>query len=614
MTDTRPEHQSITGKEASAVLTADIPAEWNCTSVLEVQASKATPPTLFSVRDGHGGWRDISAAEFREQVIAHAKGFIAQGIEAGDRVGIMASTRYEWVLVDFALWYAGAVSVPVYESSSPSQIAWILKDSESKGIVVQSASHESAVRQASTSEDLSGLHHIWQMDDDGLAELVTAGKDIDDAVVEDRRTTSQLKDLATIIYTSGTTGRPKGCELTHANFVELSAAAKQAIPEVAREGHRTIMFLPLAHVFARYISILCVDAGATVAHTPDIKNLLGDLADFKPDFILVVPRVFEKVYNSAMANAEAGGKGVIFEKAAATAIAYSRARAAGSIPLVLRLKHAVFDALVYKKLRNAMGGNVKYAVSGGGPLGERLGHFFSGVGILILEGYGLTETTAPLTVNTVEGFKIGTVGLPLPGNSVKIADDGEILGKGVAVFQGYYNREDLTEEAFTDGWFHTGDIGSLDEDGYLTITGRKKEIIVTASGKNVVPGLLEDAIRAKSLVSQCLVVGDNKPFIAALVTLDQDTLPGWLERNKLGEMSLAEAAENSTIRAEIQKYIDEANKTVSRAESIREFRIVTEDFTEESGHLTPSLKIKRAKVIQDYQDVVDSIYAGKKPE
>ncbi len=601
-------------KESSTALALEAPASWNCTTLLENQATRTPENPLFSVRRGGDEWTDISSADFRRQVIEHAKGLIAQGIEPGDRVAIMASTRFEWTLMDFAIWYAGAVSVPVYESSSPSQVAWILKDSAAKGIVVEGPSHEAVVRHAATSESLPSLQHVWQMADDGLTELTEAGAAVDDDDVERRRSAPSLQDVATIIYTSGTTGRPKGCELTHGNFVELSAAAKQALPEVARESHRTIMFLPLAHVFARYISVLCVDAGATVAHTPDIKNLLGDLASYKPNFILVVPRVFEKVYNSALSNAEAAGKGKIFEKAAATAVAYSRASMAGRVPLGLRLQHRVFDALVYKKLRTAMGGNVKYAVSGGGPLGERLGHFFSGAGILILEGYGLTETTAPLTVNTVGGIRIGTVGLPLPGNAVRIAEDGEILGKGVAVFKGYLNREDLTEEAFTDGWFHTGDLGSLSEDGYLTITGRKKEIIVTAGGKNVVPGLMEDVIRSKSLVSQCIVLGDNKPFIAALVTLDADTLPGWLERHKLGSLSVKEACQNEAVRAEVQKYIDEANKTVSRAESIREFRLVEQDFTEESGHLTPSLKIKREKVLTDYQDVVESIYSGKKPE
>ncbi|MCB4207722.1 AMP-dependent synthetase/ligase [Arthrobacter sp. UM1] len=600
-------------KHATTPLDSDVPSRWNCTDLLESHLEKDPQPALFSVRDEaeQSGWRDITAREFRTQAAALAKGLIAQGVQAGDRIAIMASTRYEWTLVDFAVWYAGAVSVPVYESSSPSQIAWILSDSGAVGIAVEHPAHENAVRHAATSESLGSLKHVWQMEDDGLQELVEAGASVTDEELEERRTSARLEDLATIIYTSGTTGRPKGCQLTHANFVLLSEAAASAISDVAHEGNRTIMFLPLAHVFARYISVLCVAVGATVAHTPDIKNLLPDLQSYRPDFILAVPRVFEKVYNSARANAESSGRGRVFDLAASTAIAYSTASMAGRVPLALRARHALFDALVYRKLRAAMGGRVRHAVSGGGPLGERLGHFFSGAGLLILEGYGLTETTAPATVNTTERIKIGTVGPPLPGNEVRIAEDGEILVKGVCVFEGYWGREDLTAEAFTDGWFHTGDLGSLDEDGFLSITGRKKEIIVTAGGKNVVPGLLEDAVRAQSLVSQCLVIGDNRPFVAALVTLDAEVLPGWLERNGLPEMTPAEAAQNERVRAEVQSYIDEANTTVSRAESIREFRIVEHDFTEESGHLTPSLKIKRAKVAQDYSDVVEEIYTPR---
>ena len=434
-----------------------------------------------------------------------------------------------------------------------------------------------------------------------------------DDELETRRSKARLDDLATIIYTSGTTGRPKGCELTHGNFVNLSRNAAAAQPEVCREGAQTIMFLPLAHVYARFISILCIASGATVAHTADVKNLLPDLQSFKPSFILVVPRVFEKVYNSSMLKAEDGGKGKIFHAGAATAIAWSRAKETGKIPLGLKIKHAVFDKLLYAKIRDAMGGRVQYAISGGAPLGDRLGHFFRGVGVLVLEGYGLTETTAPITSSTPKRVRIGSVGTPLPGNAVKIADDGEILAKGFSVMKGYYNRPDLTAENFTDGWFRTGDIGQLDEDGFLKITGRKKEIIVTASGKNVVPAVLEDSIRADAIVSQCVVVGDQRPFISALVTLDEEALPGWLERHKLpAGMTVAEAAETEQLQSEIQALVDRANKHVSKAEAIKVFRVVHTDFTEASGHLTPSMKIKRAQVLRDFSAVVDSIYSGQK--
>ncbi|RJT95898.1 long-chain fatty acid--CoA ligase [Arthrobacter frigidicola] len=597
-------------REISVPVLVDVPRNSNTTDLVVRQAEKASNPALFSVQDAAGQWRDIRATEFREQVEAVAKGLIASNVNPGDRVAIMARTRYEWALADFAIWFAGAVPVPVYETSSPAQVAWILTDSGAVAAFVESARHENVVREAAAGESASALTHVWQFDGNGLETLRTAGTLIEDSTLADRRSLANLDDIATIIYTSGTTGRPKGCELTHANFVELSENAAAALSEVAHEGARTIMFLPLAHVFARFISVLCVAAGATVAHTADVKNLLPDLQSYSPSFILAVPRVFEKVYNNSMLKAEDGGKGKIFHAGADVAIAWSKADQAGKVPLALRAKHALFDRLLYRKIRAAMGGKVEYAVSGGAPLGDRLGHFFHGIGLLVLEGYGLTETTAPLTVNTPRKVKIGTVGAPLPGNAVKIADDGEILAKGVAVLRGYFNRPDLTEENFVDGWFRTGDIGELDADGYLRITGRKKEIIVTAGGKNVVPAMLEDTIRANAIVSQCVVVGDQRPFISALITLDEEALPGWLERHQLpAGTTMEEAVSHPAVLAEIQTIVDEANKTVSQAEAIKVFRIVPSDFTETSGHLTPSLKIKRAQVLTDYSDIVEGIYA-----
>ncbi|WP_104164227.1 long-chain fatty acid--CoA ligase [Arthrobacter sp. SX1312] len=597
-------------RDISVPVLVDVPRRTNTTDLVVRQATKPSNPALFAVKGPSGEWENISATEFRRQVEDVAKGLIASGVQAGDRVAIMARTRYEWSLADFAIWFAGAVSVPVYETSSPAQVAWILSDSGAVGAFVESARHEGVVREAVALEGIGSLQHVWQFDGDGLDTLRTAGVGTDEQMLSDRRAYAGLDDVATVIYTSGTTGKPKGCELTHGNFVELSENAAAALPEVAREGGQTIMFLPLAHVFARFISVLCVAAGATVAHTPDVKNLLPDLQSYRPTFILAVPRVFEKVYNNSMLKAEDGGKGKIFHAGADVAIAWSKADQAGKVPLTLKVKHAVFDRLLYGKIRAAMGGRVEHAVSGGAPLGDRLGHFFHGIGLMVLEGYGLTETTAPITVNTPKRIKIGTVGAPLPGNAVKIADDGEILAKGVCVMKGYYNRPDLTAEAFLDGWFRTGDIGELDDDGFLRITGRKKEIIVTASGKNVIPAMLEDAIRANALVSQCVVVGDGRPFISALVTIDEEALPGWLDRHQLpAGTTTAEAAEHPKVLAEIQALVDQANSTVSRAEAIKEFRIVTTDFTETTGHLTPSLKIKRAQVLKDYSDVVESIYS-----
>ncbi|HAP90001.1 MAG TPA: long-chain fatty acid--CoA ligase [Arthrobacter bacterium] len=591
-----------------------VPPETNITDLVLRQAAKPSNPALFSRLDSAGAWQDISATDFLADVSALAKGLMATGVGAGDRVGIMSRTRYEWALIDFAIWFAGAVSVPIYETSSPSQVAWNLGDSGAVAAFGEAAHHEDIIRQAATSEGLTALQHVWQLEGGGLDPVREAGRGVSDADLEARRASARLSDVATIIYTSGTTGRPKGCELTHGNFVELSDNALALLGDVVNEQATTIMFLPLAHVFARFISVLAVAAGATVAHTPDIKNLLPDLQSFQPTFILAVPRVFEKVYNSALTKAEDGGKGAIFHRATETAIAFSKARQAGHVGLGLKLKHTIFDKLVYGKLRAAMGGNVAHAVSGGGPLGERLGHFFQGIGLQILEGYGLTETTAPISVNTPALIKIGSVGKPLPGNSVRIADDGEILAKGVCVMRGYYKRDDLMADTFADGWFRTGDIGKLDDSGFLWITGRKKEIIVTAGGKNVVPALLEDQIRADALVSQVLVVGDNRPFIGALVTLDQEALPGWLQRHGLpGNSTLGEAVENPVVKAAVQDLITQANASVSQAEAIKSFRIVASDFTEASGHLTPSMKVKRAQVMKDFEAVIEEMYGAKRP-
>lgn len=589
----------------------DVEPELNATDLLERQVAEAPTNALFSRQLSPGSWTDVSAEDFREDVVALAKGLISKGVEAGDRVSIMAATRYEWTLLDFAIWYAGAVTVPIYETSSPAQIAWIIEDSQVKVVFAERESHLKAVDRAIAQEKLDVVEQLLQIEGEDLDQLRADGAGIDEATVEQRRSRANLEDLATIIYTSGTTGRPKGCELTHANFVELSLNAMAILKGVINRESSTVLFIPLAHVFARFISVISVAAGARVGHTSDVKQLVDDLGTFKPTFLLAVPRVFEKIYNAAMLKAEGDGKGGIFQKAADTAVAWSKAQQAGSIPLGLKLKHKLFDKLVYSKLRARMGNNVTHAVSGGSALGAHLGHFFNGIGVLVMEGYGLTETTAPLTVNTPTAAKIGTVGPPLPGNAVKIGEDGEILGKGIAVFRGYRNRPDKTAEDFTeDGWFRTGDVGTLDSEGYLTITGRKKEILVTAAGKNVSPGQLEDQIRSDALVSQVVVVGDGRPFVAALISLDPETLPSWLERKNIPtDTPMSELIERSEIRSHVQSVVDKANESVSRAESIREFRLLKDDLTIESGHLTPSMKIRRADVMKDYSEIVDQLYA-----
>ena len=564
---------------------------------------------LFSKPDGSDGWVDVSARDFAADAKLIARGLMHYGVKPGDRVALMSATRYEWSLVDFAIAYAGGISVPIYETSSPSQVAWILKDSGSQIVIVENSRHAQAVKRAKDSESLSEISETLVVDEDGLDKLRAAGANVSEEQRAQQEAPRKKTDIATIIYTSGTTGKPKGCELTHANFVDLSDNAAAAVPGVIAPDASTILFLPLAHVFARFIALMAVGGGARIGHTSDLKNLLPALDSFKPTFLLVVPRVFEKVFNGAQQKAEDGGKGKIFARAAKVAEEYSRQSLEGKVSLSTRVKHKIFDVLVYKKLRAAMGGKVTHAVSGGSALGERLGHFFNGIGLTVLEGFGATETAAPVTVNTPAKIKIGTVGRPVPGNEIKLGEDGEILVKGVCVFKGYYNREDLTEDAFVDGWYATGDLGTIDEDGFLTITGRKKEILVTASGKNVAPGLMEDRVRSVPIVSQCVVVGEGRPYVGALVTVDEEALPGWLERHNLpADTKIEDLVENKDLLADIQEGVDAANDTVSRAESIRKFRVLTTDLTEETGHLTPSLKIRRQIVLKDFQDEVEKLY------
>lgn len=592
-----------------AIVAADPDA--NATDLL-VERVKATPErVLFSLPTGDGGWSPVTTREFYDEVIALAKGLVAAGIQPGDKIGLMCKTRYEWTLIDFATWFAGAVLVPVYETSSPSQVRWNLSDSGAIAVIVETPDH--FARFDEVHPDLPAIRSVWQIDLGDLDKLRAGGAGVPDDEIERRRTLAVGSDIATLIYTSGSTGKPKGCVLTHSNFVELSRNSAVALEEVVLDpdGASTLLFITTAHVFARFISVLCVHAGVRVGHQPDTKQLLPSLGSFKPTFLLAVPRVFEKVYNVSEQKAEAGGKGKIFRAAADTAVAYSQALERGSVPLGLKLKFRLFDALVFKKLRHAMGGHVKYAVSGSAPLGPRLGHFYHALGITILEGYGLTETTAPATVNLPKKSKIGTVGPALPGVAVRTADDGEIQVKGINVFKEYWKNPEATAEAFDGEWFKTGDLGSFDSDGFLTITGRKKEIIVTAGGKNVAPAALEDPIRANPLVGQVVVVGDQKPFIAALVTLDPEMLPVWL--NNSGEdagMSVDEAAKHPVVLAEIQRAIDAANETVSRAESIRKFTVLPIELTEASGHLTPKLSIKRNIILADFSVQIEEMYAG----
>lgn len=579
----------------------------------------ATPSKVLLEENVDGVWHPITAKQLHDTATAVAKGLMAAGIGPGDKVGIMSRTRAEWTIADFAIWYAGAVSVPVYETSSADQTAWILGDSDAKAVLVENQAHADVVADARA--ELPELKHVWQIDSGAIQEISALGTEVSDEDVQARRDALRLGDLATIIYTSGTTGRPKGAELTHSNFVELCRNAIGALGDSILGDHaRTLLFMPLAHVFARFVEVLVITAGRPMGFTADVATLMDDVATFKPTFILSVPRVFEKVYNSSEAKAAAGGKVKIFRWAAAQAIAHSRALdEPGGPGLGLRLKHKLASALVLGKIKDALGGKVEYAISGGAPLGERLGHFFRGVGIEVLEGYGLTETTAPVSVNVPAKVKIGTVGPPLPGVELKIdtkIDDdesvgtgGEILARGIPVFIGYHNNPEATAEAIDeDGWFRTGDLGEIDSDGYLRITGRKKEIIVTAGGKNVAPSVMEDHLRANPLVSQCVVVGDQRPFVAALITLDEEMLPGWLSARELPAMTPAEAGKHPQVLKALQNAVDRVNRTVSRAESIRRFEVLDMDFTVENDYLTPSMKVKRGRVMRDFAELIDDLY------
>jgi long-chain acyl-CoA synthetase len=585
----------------------------NITDLLEVRVAKTPNLPLFSVEEAEGRWVDITAKDFHAKVIALAKGLVAAGIQPGQAVAIMSRTRFEWTLLDFAIWYAGAVSVPIYESSAPSQMEWILSDSDSVAVFLENDEHVERFEQIKAGAPL--VRKVWTIESDAIEQLIKVGREISDETIEAKRKSSKLRDLATIIYTSGTTGKPKGCELTHRGFVELSKNATLELPQVVAEGASTLLFLPLAHVFARFIEVLCVHGGVKVGHQPDSKNVGPAMASFHPTFLLAVPRVFEKVYNSAEQKAEAAGKGKIFRTAAYVAISYSKALdTPGGPSLVQKLRHTFFDVLVYKKLRAAMGGQVKYAVSGGAPLGARLGHFYRGIGLIVLEGYGLTEVTAPAMIGRPDALKIGKVGRVLPGTGIKIADDGEIWLRGNNILRGYWRNPEATAATMDGEWFKTGDIGELDEDGFLSITGRKKELLVTAGGKNVAPAPLEDPLRADPLIGQAVVVGDKRPFIAALISLDSEMLPIWLANNGADKnMTMAQAAKSPIVLAEIQKAIDRVNRHFSRAESIRKFVVIDRELTEESGHLTPSLKIKREAVLRDFAPEITEIY-GSTPD
>ncbi|GAB2473578.1 AMP-dependent synthetase/ligase [Xylanimonas ulmi] len=599
--------------ETTTPLRLCVPPSVNIDAILRERLRAEPDAVLAEVRRGDA-WEPVTVAEFDAQVTAVAKGLVALGVDPGDTVGILSRTRYEWTLLDFAAWAAGAVPVPIYETSSAEQVHWILANSGISLLVVESDANAATV--ASVRDRAPMCREVLVLDpQDGgagaIAALTAAGAHVPDAEVERRRRLATTDDLATIIYTSGTTGRPKGVELTHGNFTLTALNTVADVPEVFNGQGRAMLFLPLAHVFARFIEVIAVAGGSVLGHCPDVRDLVASLKQFQPTYVLGVPRIFEKVYNAAEQSSAAEKARGYFNWATAVAIAYSRALDTPRGPsLWLRFQRLFADGLVYSKLRGQFGGKAKYAVSGGGPLGERLGHFYRGVGINIIEGYGLTECTAPTSVNRPGGTRIGSVGTPLPGCSARIAEDGEILLRGPHIFRGYHNDPAATAEAFDGEWFRTGDLGAIDEDGFLSITGRKKEIIITAGGKNVAPAVLEDRVRAHALVSQCVVVGDNRPFIGALITLDPEGLAGWLTMHGKPSMTVEQAMTDPDVLASLDAAVARANEAVSKAESIRKHRLLTGDFTIANGYLTPSMKVKRAVVLADFADDVEALYSA----
>ncbi|MFE3101816.1 AMP-dependent synthetase/ligase [Nocardia tengchongensis] len=595
-------------REFEVPATYTIPENANMSDGAFRHAEKTPDLVVFNTPNGKGGWNDVTAAAFAKTVTDVAKGLVASGIELGDRVAIMAQTSYEWVVLDFAIWAAGGCTVAIYDSSSAEQARWILEDSATKLTIVQNDKHRATI--AEIEAGLDSLREVLQIDKGAIADLTARGKDLDDTVVHERRAQVKAASPATLIYTSGTTGRPKGVMLSHANLYAESAADRSSMSEFLQPGRKSLLFLPLAHVFARAVALAAFDAGVTVAHTADWSTLVEQFGQYKPNFILSVPRVFEKVFNGAKQKAHDGGKGKIFDYATEIAIQYSQSLETGGPGVVLKLQHLVLDKLVFSKLREAMGGQCSSAVSGGGPLGARLGHYFRGAGVTIYEGYGLTESTAAVSVNTPKFIKVGSVGRPLPGHGAKVADDGELLIRGPVVFGGYWNNPEASADAFdAEGWFKTGDLGAIDEQGFIAITGRKKEILVTAGGKNVSPAMLEDSLRQNALISQVMVVGDGQPFIGALVTLDPEALPAWKTRNGIpADTPIEHLIENPALVGEINDAVAATNKLVSHAEAIKKVRILSVDWTQEGGELTPKLSLKRAVVMKQYAADVDAIY------
>ena len=586
----------------------------NLFSILDERAGRTPDDDLVEYKDGSGVWQSFTAAEFRDKVVALAKGLIARGVMPGDAVAVISHTRWEWTALDMAIMSIGALTVPVYETNSAAQVRMIFNDSQVRLAFAEDDAQRDKIE--SVRDQCPTLDDVYVIDRGAIDTIETFGHGVGDEEFRERERAVRGGDLATIVYTSGSTGTPKGVELSHANFMFITRSGVQSMPDIALgPDRRLLLFLPLAHVFARYMQYFCFAGNVTLGLSSDLKSILADFGAFRPTFVLAVPRIFEKIYNAASQKAGRGLKGRLFADAAATARAWSHAQQqGGGIPAGLAAKHALYRSLVYSSILDVFGGHVEYAVSGGAPLDSSIAHFFNGIGLPLLEGYGMTETCAPATVNPTSGYRIGTVGVPLQGVSVGEADDGELCIKSPAVCVGYHNHPELDTAQIVDGWLHTGDLGTVSDDGFVTITGRKKDLIITAGGKNVSPAELETSVMTSPVVSQCVLVGDRRPFIAAIVALDLDETNAWLKAQGAEPApDLKSAASNPIVVAEVERAVNTANELVSRAESIRKFQIVPDDFTEDNGMITASLKARREAVTERYRDLIDRvIYAGKR--
>ena len=601
-------------KEYTRPLEQGIDSDKNIFSVLEERVERTPDDNLVEYKNAQGEWVAFTAAEFKNKVVALAKGLIARGVMPGDSVSIIAHTCWQWTALDVAIMSIGALTVPVYETNSPAQVKMIFNDANVKMAFAEDDFQRDKIE--SVRDQCPDLGDVCVIGLGAIDTIIEYGRAVSDAEFLEREQAVKGSDLATIVYTSGSTGTPKGVELTHANFVFITYSGVNSMPDIAmKPNRRLLLFLPLAHVFARYMQFFCFAGNVSLGLSSNLKTILADFKAFKPTFILAVPRIFEKIYNAASQKAGAGFKGRVFADATQTAYDWSHAQqSGGSIPLALNAKHALYNKLVYSSIMEVFGGHVEYAVSGGAPLDSSIAHFFNGVGLPLLEGYGMTETCAPSSVNPTEGYKIGTIGLPLQGVTMGVDEEGELCIKSPAVCAGYHNNPDVTKQQIVDGWLHTGDLGSIDDDGFVSIVGRKKDLIITAGGKNVSPGPIEEVIKRCEFVSQALVLGDKRPFISALVTLDEESLRPWLESKGLNrDIPMEEAANNAAVRAEVQKWVDQANEGVSRAESVRKFIILPEEFTQENGLMTASMKVIRPKVIKRYATLLNTqMYTKKK--